>query len=267
MQVDYEKYQTRYEDDTHGSNYFDYGYIGKFETQKSPVFGFDTFGVGNNILQGWKQLGFADTAVLFTPGTLNPYGKRFTEEYYELLGATRDGNGRYSAYGDNNAAFTANLNQIQGNQALVNGQRSNLSYGIWYNTGRQYNGYGIGNDNDQFVFVLEGAFDILKPGAPSRNKHSFEFGVEFEQRIQRTYTVSPLDLWTRARQLVNQQLDELDRNNPTLRINGQDYAYNDPNRPTFFPTDTILFNRAYNAEKQTFFDKSLRQSSWVLLWS
>ncbi len=260
LQVDYEKYQTKYEDDTHGSNYFDYGYIGKFETQRSPVFGFDTFGVGNNILQGWKQLGYADTAVLFTPGTLNPYGSRFTETYYELLGATRDGNGRYSAYGDNNAAYTANLNQIQGNQALVNGQRSNLSYGIWYNTGRQYNGYGIGNDNDQYRVRLEGAFDILKPGAPSRNKHSFEFGVEFEQRIQRTYTVSPLDLWTRARQLVNQQLEGLDRNNPILRINGQDYAFNDPTRPTFFPTDTILFNRAYNAEKQTFFDKSLRQS-------
>ncbi len=260
LQVDYEKYQTQYEDETHGSKYFNYGYIGKFETMKSPVFGYDTFGVGSQILTGWKQLGYTDTAVLFTPGTLNKYGTRFTEEYYELLNATRDGNGRYEAYGDNNAAFTSTLDQIQSNQALINGQRSNVVYNIWYNTGRQYNGYGKGNDNDQYRVRLEGAFDILKPGAPSRNKHSFEFGVEFEQRIQRAYTVSPLGLWQRARSLANMHLDELDRNNPTLRINGQDYAYNDPNRPAFYLTDTILFNRAYNAEKQTFFDKSLRQS-------
>jgi len=60
--------------------------------------------------------------------------------------------------------------------------------------------------------------------------------------------------------LANGHLDELDRSNPILRINGQDYAYNDPNRPTFFPIDTISFTRLYNADKQTFFDKSLRQS-------
>ncbi len=260
LQVDYEKYQTQYEDESHGANYFNYGYIGKFETMKSPVFGYDTFGVGNLIYTGWKQLGYSDTTVLFTPGDVNPYGTRFTEQYYELLDATRDGNGRYEAFGDNNAEFTSNLNQIQSNQALINGQRSNLNYNIWYNTGRQYNGYGKGNDNDQYRVRLEGAFDILKPGAPSRNKHSFEFGVEFEQRIQRAYTVSPLGLWQRARSLANVHLDELDRSNPIFHINGQDYAYNDPNRPAFNLTDTILFNRYYNADKQTFFDKELRKS-------
>jgi len=260
LQVDYEKYQTKYEDDTHGSNYFNYGYIGKFETLKSPVFGYDTFGVGNQILTGWKQLGYADTAVAFTPGTLNQYGTRFTQQYYELLGGTPDANGRYEVYGDENINYTSTLDQIQSNQGLINGTRSNIVYNIWYNTGRQYNGYGKDNDNDQYRVRLEGAFDILKPGAPSRNKHSFEFGVEFEQRIQRSYTVSPLGLWQRARSLANQHLTELDRSNPTLRINGQDWAYNDPNRPAFYLTDTILFSRLYNAEKQTFFDKQLRQS-------
>lgn len=260
VQVDYEKYQTKYEDDTHGSNIFNYGYIGKFETLKSPIFGYDTFAVGNQVLTGWKQLGFQDTAVVFTPGDLNPYGTRFTEQYYELLGASKDANGRMEVYGDDNLAFTSTLDQIQSNQALINGQRSNLNYNIWYNTGRQYNGYGKDNDNDQYRVRLEGAFDILKPGAPSRNKHSFEFGVEFEQRIQRTYTVSPLGLWQRARSLTNSHLDALDRDNPILRINGQDYTFNDPNRPAFYLTDTILFNRLYNADKQTFFDKSLRNS-------
>lgn len=274
LQFDYEKLLVKYEDGSHGFNPFNYGHIGKFETQKAPVFGYDTLGVGNQILTGWKQLGYQDTAVWFTPGSINPYGTRYTEQYYELLGATVDAQGRYHVTGQNNDDFTSTLDQIQGNQALINGQRSNMVYNVWFNTGRQYNGYGYsyfnnqngndpnngGGDNDQFRVRLEGAFDLLKPGAPSRNKHSIEFGVEFEQRIQREYTVSPLGLWTRARQLANQHLDALDRANPILRINGVDYTYDDPNRPAFYLTDTILFNRAYNGEKQTFFDKSLRQA-------
>lgn len=260
IQFDYEKYQVKFEDESHGTNPFNYGYIGKFQSQKAPVFGYDTFAVGNQVLTGWKQLGFQDTAVLFTPGELNPYGTRFTQQYYELLDAQVNADGSYQASGQNNADFTTTLDQIQSNQALINGQRSNLVYNVWYNTGRQYNGYGYSNDNDQYRVRLEGAFDILKPGAPSRNKHSFEFGVEFEQRIQRQYQVSPLGLWQRARLLANQHLDALDRENPILRINGTDYAYNDPNRPAFYLTDTILFNRLYNGDKQSFFDKSLRQA-------
>lgn len=260
IQFDYEKYQVKFEDESHGENPFNYGYIGKFNSMKAPVFGYDTFAVGNQVLTGWKQLGFQDTAVLFTPGDLNPYGTRFTQQYYELLDAQINADGSYQASGQNNADFTTTLDQIQSNQALINGQRSNLVYNVWYNTGRQYNGYGYSNDNDQYRVRLEGAFDILKPGAPSRNKHSFEFGVEFEQRIQRQYQVSPLGLWQRARLLANQHLDALDRENPILRINGTDYAYNDPNRPAFYLTDTILFNRLYNGDKQSFFDKSLRQA-------
>lgn len=260
VQFDYERYTVKFQDETHGFNPFDYGYIGKFETQKGNVYGFDTFSIGNQVYNGWIQQGIGDTAVLFTPGTLNPYGTRFTQQYYELLGATPNANGAYQVFGQDNADFTANLDQIQANQGLLNGTRSNLIYNTWYNTGRQYNGYGFDRDNDQYRVRLEGAFDILKPGAPSRNKHTFEFGVEFEQRIERTYQVNPLGLWTRARLLANAHLNELDRNNPIFRINGQDYTLGDPNMPTFFFTDTINFSRLYDADAQSFFDKSLRTS-------
>ncbi len=274
VQFDYEKLVDKYEDDSHGFNPFNYGYIGKYETRKAPIFAYDTLAIGNQVLEGWKQVGYQDTAVVFTPGTINPYGTAFTQQYYELLGAQPDANGSYEVYGQDNITYTRTLTDIQGNKALINGQRSDLNYNIWYNTGRQYNGYGYshfnaassndpnngGGDNDQFRVRLEGAFDILKPGAPSRNKHSFEFGVEFEQRIQREYQVSPLGLWTRARQLANQHLTDLDMSNPILRINGTNYTYDDPNRPGFYLTDTITFSRLYNAATQTFFDKSLRQA-------
>lgn len=260
VQFDYEKYVVKFEDQTHGFNPFDYGYIGKFKTLKTPVFAFDTFAYNGIEFQGWKQVGYQDTATTFTPGTLNEYGTTVTQQYYDLLGAEQNADGSYQVYGANNANFTSTLDQIQSQQALINGQRSNMSYSIWFNTGRQYNGYGYDNDNEQYRVRLEGAFDILKPGAPSRNKHSFEFGVEFEQRVQRRYQVSPLGLWQRARQLANSHLTALDRANPIFRINGQDYAYDDPNRPAFYLTDTIMFNRLYNDSAHTYFDKSLRSS-------
>lgn len=263
LQFDYEKYVRSFEDESHGNNPFNYGYIGKFDLKQSKVYAFDTFGIDNTIYQGWKHVAYADTAVVFTPGTLNPYGTRFTEQYYELLGASVNSEGGYEVFSDDNDLFTANLNQIQANQALINGQRSNLAYSIWYNTGRQYNGYGRDRDNDQYRVRLEGAFDILKPGAATRNKHSFEFGVEFEQRVERSYQVSPLGLWQRARLLANQHLDALDLANPTFIVDGKEYTYDqlkaDPNA-NFFLNDTITFNRLYNADKQTFFDKKLRES-------
>ncbi|HWB62924.1 MAG TPA: TonB-dependent receptor, partial [Chitinophagales bacterium] len=266
VQVDYEKYVTKFEG-AGGFNPFNYGYIGKFNTKTSPVFAFDTLLVGNQILQGWKQVGVQDTAVVFTPANINPNSTNYTTEYYNLLGAQQNADGSYEVYGDNNTNYTSNLFEIQANQGLINGQRSNIVDNIWYNTGRAYNGYGYSDpnnaaagNNDQYRVRLEGAFDILKPGAPSRNKHSFEFGVEYEQRIERSYSVSPLGIWQRARDLVNLQLTDFDRNNPRLLINGTEYSYNDPNRPTFYLTDTILFNYAYNAAKQSWFDKQLRQS-------
>ena len=120
-----------------------------------------------------------------------------------------------------------------------------------------------GGNSDQYHVRLEGAFDILKPGAASRNKHSFEFGIEYEQRIERNYQMFPLlgnGLYSLARSLVNLQLQDFDRNNPTFRINGQNYSYNDPNRPNFYLTDTILFNPVYEASKQTYFDQQLRSA-------
>ncbi len=279
VQFDYEKLEAKIQDDSHGFNAFNYGYIGKFNVLQAPSFVANSnFVHGSDpILVGWQQKAYQDTAVLFTPGTQNPYGTRYTEEYYELLGAQQNADGSMQVFGDNNAQYTRTLTDISGNQALINGQRSSrFVNNIWYNTGRQYNSYGNsyydvadsdnpqngGGNNDQYHVRLEGAFDILKPGAPSRNKHSIEFGIEFEQRIQREYTVSPVNIWERVRALANTQLAELDTFNPIIRIGGNNYTYDEfmSQHLTFHSYDTVMFNRYYKASEQSFFDKSLRKS-------
>jgi hypothetical protein len=102
VQFDYEKYVRSYEDESHGSNPFNYGYIGKYDVRQAPIFGYDTFGIGNQVFTGFEQLGFTDTAVLFTPGELNPFGTRFTQQYYELLGGVQNNEGAYQVFGEDN---------------------------------------------------------------------------------------------------------------------------------------------------------------------
>lgn len=273
VQADYEKSKLHVEG-AGGTNPFAYGYIGKFNTKTAPVFGYDTFAIGNKVYTGWKQLGVQDTAVAFTPSGINATSARYTQEYYQLLGAETNPDGSMEVYNSNNATYTNTLTSISANQGLINGSRSNFVNNIWYNTGRAYGAYGNyqystdvnvpgGGNSDQYHVRLEGAFDILKPGAASRNKHSFEFGIEYEQRIERNYQMFPLlgnGLWSLARSYMNLQLQNEDRSNPTFRINGVNYAYNDPNRPNFYLTDTILFNQAYDQTKQQYFDVQVRKA-------
>lgn len=247
VQVGYEKYQRFYEDDSHGrKNPFAYGYIGQFIVERSPVYGTDA--------GTYKLTSYKDANLLFKPGTENEFGAAFTKTYYELLGATQDENGFYRAPD----GVVESINSIDASKALRNGERADLAYNLWYNTGRQYNGMGIDNDNDQFSASFDGGFDILKKGSEDRNKHAITFGLAFEQRISRKYTVSPLGLWDIARQNVNSHLtlNEEERwlvenGDTTLVIEGVTDVY---------PADTIFHYRMVDPDKkQSTFDKNLRE--------
>lgn len=254
IQFDYEKIYTTYEDQDHGRDIFDYGYIGEFNTQRQPIYSFGdheiTDAQGNVIqtLQGQRLIGYADTLVTFNAGTQNALASRYTEHYLELIGTDRVED------------FNENIFQFEQQGALINGQRARLAHSIWHTTGRQFNGVGQTRDNDQYRLTFNGSFDILKRGASSRNKHSIEFGFEFQQRINRNYQLSPIGLWTLARQSANRHIATFDTetNNPLLLINGDTFQYNDPNRPQFTAQDTILYLRDYTADLQTTFDRNLR---------
>ena len=260
LQFDYEKYSRRYEDETHGFNTFNYGYIGKFKALRSNVFSseYQTISYGGREYTATTLIDVADTAIQFTPGTLNPFGTAFTTQYYQELGGVNVGNNTWQVFGELNNSFTRNIRQIETFGALINGQRSQLVNQIWFNTGRQFNGYGYDDDNDQYRVRLDGSFDIQPPGKTELNRHSIEFGFEYEQRIERFYRASPLSMWLRAELLANRHIANLDTV-PILLIDGVQYAVDDPNRPDFYQEDTILFNRQFVPELQSEFDKNLRR--------
>ncbi|MEX0812372.1 MAG: TonB-dependent receptor [Chitinophagales bacterium] len=246
LQFDYSKDYYTVESERLGQNPFDYGYVGEFEIDRAPVYEYGEDPVSG--LNGYRFSGLQDTMVRFTPGTRNPGATSYTETFYELAGDDAD--------------FYRNLDQIAGNNGLRNGDQPRIPHGIWYGTGYQFDNYGTLRDNDQYRFSLNGSFDVVPGKSSDRNKHSIEFGFEFEQRIDRRYIVSPTRIWERMRQQTNAHLSNLDTV-PILIIEGQEYAYDDPNRPVFGIYDTMRYNRLYDASSQTYFDKQLREKLGV----
>lgn len=246
VQFDYSKEFQKNRDETMGKNPFNYGHVGTFDIQSAPLFQYADVPDTVSGKTGWQLQGFQDTLVNFTISEVNPEAGNYTRNYYELSG--------------NNLERYRSLDAISLGGGFVNGQRTPLAHGVWFPTGRQFNGYGTGRDNDQFRLFVSGAFDIVGKGksATSRNKHAIELGIEFEQRVDRSYSIQPAGIWTAMRQLTNRHILELDRANPILLIDGQEYAFDDPNAPAFGQNDTILYNRKYNEKDQSYFDKQLR---------
>lgn len=258
VQFDYTKVYDRYEDDSHGDSPFMYGYFGNYDVMKAPIYGYGEDAVSGKT--GWRLLGYQDTLVRFAPSNVNPTGAAYPTKYYELAGAMFQDGWWTAPEGGAQTGFYESLAQIQsiGSASTLNGDRPRIAHDIWYNTGRQFNGYGIDNDDDQFRLSVLGSVDIM-PGGSARNKHGIEFGFEFEQRVDRGYSIQPIGLWELMRQLANKHIDQLNTDNPKLLIDGEVYNYNDPNAPAFGQNDTILYDRKYVAEQQAFFDRSLRQ--------
>ena len=199
VMADFSKYNGRVEDYTHGENFFNYGYVGKFETFRRNSYEY------NGTLQSLEHNGFDDYLVEFTPSEKNPELAAITSQYYEI----------YTDAFENYENFT----QILDGNALVNGMLPQSVYGIWGNIGTQYNGFSK-TDNQQFRVTAMGSADI--------GNHAVSIGFEYEQRQDRNFSASPVSLWTHLRQLTNNHITELDFSQPTLSQIGSitvvDYA-------------------------------------------
>jgi len=211
LQADYSQDNETTQDSDHKDNLFNYGYIGKF-TPERTLMNSTPWDASDSLNVLWDTpSGVIDTTVsvggsyyddlleqnvdfynfqeqtnvitnyAFDAATLNPYATSYTQSYFDFLG--NEG--------------IANLAQVSGIGAAVNGDRTDNVYSIWYNTGREYNGYNRSKDS-QFRFTGSASADI--------NDHALQFGFEYEQRDDRYYSVTPVGLWTLAQQQVNKYI-------------------------------------------------------------
>lgn len=236
VQVDYTQTRQVVQDGNHGDNFFDYGYIGQFESVKALTrnqFSVAPFSIDSltgdtlwsmqnpNTGQDIKlvQSGLPqDTIVNFTPGGVNPLTQAYTSQYYNLAG-------------DNYGTYYTTLGQIQTNGGILNGSLPRNTYALYRSTGYTYNLYRE-TETSQLRFVAQVSADI--------KDHAITAGFEYEQRSDRNYGINPVGLWGLARLRGNEHITQLDLNNP------------------IYDGETVFYNRLYTGDNLPGFFENLR---------
>ncbi|MCF8424515.1 MAG: carboxypeptidase regulatory-like domain-containing protein [Bacteroidia bacterium] len=217
----YEKAKSKTQDDTHKDKIFNYGYQGKYnftvDTTSNYQIKYDEL---NNQLYLDYQ-GPVRGPVSYERSELNPTTANFSSQVFNFKGTEES------------------IQAAQGDYAFVNGDRPQGINSLFASTGRQYNGYSV-SESTQLRFASSFSADF--------KNHAIMVGVEYDQRNQSGYSISPIGLWERMRNLTNSHLQTFDTANPIF-IAG-----------TGGNLDQRYYRYVYSATLQNQIDKSLRES-------
>jgi len=217
----YEKARSVTQDDNHKDKIFNYGYQGKYKFSVDTASNYRlTYDQVNNTYY-YDYMGPVRGAVSYERSDLNPTTANYSSQVFDFFGTM------------------PSIQAAQTNYAFVNGDRPQSINSLFASTGRQYNGYSIG-EASQLRFASNFSADF--------KNHAIMVGVEYDQRNQAGYTVAPIELWTRMRNLTNTHLTALDTANPII-IPGTNGEF-----------DKHYYRYIYNAASQNQIDKSLRQA-------
>ncbi len=181
LQFDYTQNNDLLQDNEHKDNLFDYGYVGRLDKMLDLTSGnlFTQFGDGV-----YRLTNFNEPVTAFVPGNVNPALAAYYQ--YDNFGTVQDLNGGFS---------TTNYYPFQ----------------LFASAGFPFNEY-FERQNNQIGVTASGGFDIVTPNSENQSKHSIQFGLYYEQRVDRGYdigngfSVGPYGLWFQANQLVNRGL-------------------------------------------------------------
>ncbi len=185
LTVGYEKSFGTRQDAIHEDRPFDYGYIGNFDFDWTPftvpVFDMEEQTVIN------QHVDYQRTFNGFTPGTLNPVLANY-----------------------NNNSDVDNFNSYIAQNGLTRDVYTDV-LGLHTNTGLVYN-LMEKTENDIYTFNAMSSFDFL-PGGSEKGRHNIQFGILYEQRVDREYDLRPRRLWLIAEQRANAQIIGIDTTN------------------------------------------------------
>ena len=234
IQVDYSKNKVNYEDERHKDDFFKYGYVGKFTTEKVNSYEYTKTipGYSSGVM---AHNGFADLSYNYEASDINPDLASYTSFYYSVF--PEDNPYHYFAY--------LNKENVQFGGGLLNGELPDDVFikdvnNYFSSPGKAYNSYQKYN-NSQFRISASGSADV--------KDHEISLGFEFEQRNDNGYILRPADLWTLGRAYTNFHILELDLANPHEVVDASGLFQ-----------DTIYYDRLYNQSSQSQFDEKLREA-------
>ncbi len=213
LQFGYEKSKVDVADKRHGDNLFDYGYIGKYNL------GWDSTIITRFILTD------VNTIILF------PAHVDYTRTF---KGFTPSGKNEVLTRYILNASDLTNFNSFPVINGRVPTNLSNVWTNLHTNIGTVYNS-NFKRDNDLYTFNANTSFDLVPKGFGGA-RHNIQFGVIYEQRVNRNYNVAPSSLWTAARLHANEHIEGqgLDSSKVVSQIDGKYLEIN------LFTGDTVV---------------------------
>lgn len=239
-------YQKDYSDGAnpqHKRNTFDYGYVGNFTTHRRPIYTLDTAMGG---FYGIKLVGERSDSVTYYGGGINPLLENYTNSIFA-----------------DKRFFVQTVSDVRSYGGLRNGDGPNSAYSLWTGVGAQIGSYTY-SDADQISINLDASVDILQGIKNTKRidpiKHNIQFGLGYDQRASRGYSLGASGLWSLMRLITNRHIQNFDLQNPHFMINGVDETEGVLNGTIqFSPFDTIDYDRLYVANDQSRFDKELRK--------
>jgi hypothetical protein len=221
IQADYSNESSLRQDMQHKDNFFDYGYIGKYDTEVTRFYQWGTDTVSN--LEGWIHETYAYYIEDYQAGDKNPELATYSSQFFNY----------FSDFGnlDRNSV-------IQGG-GLLNGYYPGDIYNLYTVPGVPYGTYAL-NDNQQMRISANGVADI--------KDHEISLGFEFEQRNDSYYGLAPFTLYSLAEDLMNKHINERDLTNPQPVYDANGVFQ-----------DTVNYPRLYNEDQQALFDIKFRE--------
>jgi len=178
----YQKSKARTEDFRHEDRLFNYGYFGKTARSWVPDFGlFDPDDPRQAEGMFFGHQGFREDIGEFT----------LNDEINPILGSY-------------NAINGVNVN------GLLNQNINTAWNNLYSNVGQVYGSFNKG-DNDLYSLNLVTGFDLL-PGGSEKGRHNIQFGLLYEQSINRGWGIAPFDLWNLAEIQANLHINGLNTN-------------------------------------------------------
>lgn len=223
--VSYENIKSKSQSAVHKDNYFDYGYVGKFDRtflEKNYAYNYDfveKYDLNGQAINTYTYRGRTELPVVFTPGTLNPDAAIYTS---------------YLA-SQTNPNFLS-MDYISANNGLRNGDGPQSIYNLYNNFGA-YPGSYVQQIRQQFRATASFNTDI--------KSHAVTVGMEFDQRVNSFYSLAASALWTRMRQIEQDANTQLDKSNPILNTDLSGLV------PYYY------FDYLYQPDKQTQFSEKL----------
>ncbi len=186
LQFGYELAKSKVADPRHGDNLFNYGYIGKYDLTWDPTIDvIEDFSNQDTLVLYDGQVDYTRILNSYTPNTdINPVLTRYIP---------------------NNGADFNDFADFE----TINGRTPTTLSNVWsdhhVNIGSVYN-LNQKRESELYTFNANTSFELV-PGGSGSNRHNIQFGILYEQSIQRGYDINPRGLWNSARLHANEHIE------------------------------------------------------------